>query len=57
MDRIEPGKRRRAVPDRDAVAAGPFLMTTTDALGFFVFLGLASTFLLQGSITPGVLIR
>ncbi|EWY42649.1 magnesium transporter [Skermanella stibiiresistens SB22] len=29
-----------------AVAAGPFLTTTTDVLGFFVFLGLASTFLL-----------
>jgi magnesium transporter len=29
-----------------AVAAGPFLTTTTDVLGFFVFLGLASVFLL-----------
>ena len=29
-----------------AVAAGPFLTTTTDVLGFFAFLGLASTFLL-----------
>ncbi|UEM03178.1 magnesium transporter [Skermanella rosea] len=29
-----------------AVAAGPFLTTTTDVLGFFVFLGLASAFLL-----------
>ena len=29
-----------------AVAAGPFLTTTTDVLGFFVFLGLASVILL-----------
>jgi len=29
-----------------AVAAGPFLTTTTDVLGFFVFLGLATIFLL-----------
>ncbi|MDF2097279.1 magnesium transporter [Aquibaculum arenosum] len=29
-----------------AVAAGPFLTTTTDVLGFFIFLGLATTFLL-----------
>src|SRR5690554_2916853 len=29
-----------------AVAAGPFLTTTTDVLGFFVFLGLATQFLL-----------
>jgi len=29
-----------------AVAAGPFLTTTTDVLGFFVFLGLATEFLL-----------
>lgn len=29
-----------------AVAAGPFLTTTTDVLGFFVFLGLATRFLL-----------
>jgi magnesium transporter len=29
-----------------AVAAGPFLTTTTDVLGFFVFLGLATLFLL-----------
>ncbi len=29
-----------------AVAAGPFLTTTTDVLGFFVFLGLATVFLL-----------
>jgi magnesium transporter len=29
-----------------AVAAGPFLTTTTDALGFFLFLGLATVFLL-----------
>jgi len=29
-----------------AIAAGPFLTTTTDVLGFFVFLGLASLFLL-----------
>jgi magnesium transporter len=28
-----------------AVAAGPFLTTTTDVLGFFVFLGLATLFL------------
>lgn len=29
-----------------AVAAGPFLTTTTDVLGFFIFLGLATAFLL-----------
>ncbi len=29
-----------------AVAAGPFLTTTTDVLGFFIFLGLATIFLL-----------
>ncbi|WP_119462801.1 magnesium transporter [Rhodospirillaceae bacterium SYSU D60014] len=29
-----------------AVSAGPFLTTTTDVLGFFVFLGLATLFLL-----------
>ncbi|MFN4087978.1 MAG: magnesium transporter [Alphaproteobacteria bacterium] len=29
-----------------AVAAGPFLTTTTDVLGFFVFLGLATWFLI-----------
>jgi magnesium transporter len=29
-----------------AVGAGPFLTTTTDVLGFFSFLGLASVFLL-----------
>ncbi|HEX7005958.1 MAG TPA: magnesium transporter [Alphaproteobacteria bacterium] len=29
-----------------AVAAGPFLTTTTDVLGFFVFLGLATLFLI-----------
>jgi magnesium transporter len=29
-----------------AVGAGPFLTTTTDVLGFFSFLGLASLFLL-----------
>ena len=29
-----------------AVAAGPFLTTTTDVIGFFVFLGLATWFLL-----------
>ncbi len=29
-----------------AVAAGPFLTTTTDVLGFFLFLGLATLFLL-----------
>ncbi|HET6467694.1 MAG TPA: magnesium transporter [Geminicoccaceae bacterium] len=29
-----------------AVAAGPFLTTTTDVLGFFIFLGLATVFLL-----------
>jgi len=29
-----------------AIAAGPFLTTTTDVLGFFVFLGLATSFLL-----------
>ena len=29
-----------------AVAAGPFLTTTTDVLGFFIFLGLATQFLL-----------
>lgn len=29
-----------------AIAAGPFLTTTTDVLGFFVFLGLATRFLL-----------
>jgi len=29
-----------------ALAAGPFLTTTTDVLGFFVFLGLATAFLL-----------
>ena len=28
-----------------AVAAGPFLTTTTDVLGFFVFLGMATLFL------------
>ena len=28
-----------------AVAAGPFLTTTTDVLGFFVFLGLETLFL------------
>jgi magnesium transporter len=34
-----------------AVAAGPFL-TTTDVLGFFVFLGLASVLLLRSRLTP-----
>ena len=29
-----------------AVGAGPFLTTTTDVLGFFIFLGLATLFLL-----------
>jgi magnesium transporter len=29
-----------------AIAAGPFLTTTTDVLGFFLFLGLATVFLL-----------
>jgi magnesium transporter len=29
-----------------AVSAGPFLTTTTDVLGFFSFLGLATLFLL-----------
>ncbi len=29
-----------------AIAAGPFLTTTTDVLGFFLFLGLATMFLL-----------
>ena len=28
-----------------AIAAGPFLTTTTDVLGFFLFLGLATVFL------------
>jgi len=28
------------------IAAGPFLTTTTDVLGFFLFLGLATVFLL-----------
>lgn len=31
-----------------AIAAGPFLTTTTDVLGFFCFLGLATRFLLGG---------
>lgn len=31
-----------------AIAAGPFLTTTTDVLGFFCFLGLATQFLLGG---------
>ncbi len=31
-----------------AIAAGPFLTTTTDVLGFFCFLGLATHFLLGG---------
>jgi hypothetical protein len=35
-----------------AVAAGPFLTTTTDVLGFFVFLGLASVFLLGSRLMP-----
>jgi magnesium transporter len=29
-----------------AIAAGPFLTTTTDVLGFFLFLGMATVFLL-----------
>ena len=29
-----------------AIGAGPFLTTTTDVLGFFSFLGLATLFLL-----------
>ena len=28
-----------------AIASGPFLTTTTDVLGFFLFLGLATLFL------------